>query len=268
VLSPKTHNINCHFDNTKYKTLRLRAFYAVPKMVVIPSTSSLRKRKLMSALDSVGGASQARIALVRQMLASSSVREACSLVQRWHLQHAFEPTQLLQRLVQCKQYGSALRFAREFGLTEQYPTQALLLRMLDDKRYEGALKFVGAGSRSVDGRVAPVDVLQMLVRDGKDEVALKYVHKFKATARFPPAQLVERCLQRSGELSVRASAMLLKYVKLFGLEATYPLPQLVERVAASGITVHDMDGKFVLKGRRRLQAFSGVAQPSGAASAP
>ena len=146
--------------------------------------------------------------------------------------------------------------------------QALLFRMLEEKRFEGALKFVGASSRSVDGQHAPTDVLQMLVHEGKDEVALKYVHKFKATARFPPAELVERCLQRSGELSVRASAMLLKYVKLFGLEATYPLPQLVERVTASGITVHDMDGKFILKGRRRQQAFSGVSQPAGAASAP
>jgi hypothetical protein len=140
--------------------------------------------------------------------------------------------------------------------------------MLEEKRYEGALKFVGASSRSVDGRHGPLDVLQMLVHEGKDDIALKYVHKFKATARFPPAQLVERCLQRSGELSVRASAMLLKYVKLFGLEATYPLPQLVERVIASGVAVHDMDGKFVLKGRRRRQAFSGVAQPTGATSAP
>ena len=58
VLSPKTHNINCHFDNAKYKQLRLRAFYAVPKMVVIPSTASLRKRKLMSALESTGPAPQ------------------------------------------------------------------------------------------------------------------------------------------------------------------------------------------------------------------
>ena len=107
------------------------------------------------------------------MLASSSVREACTLVQRWHLQHAFEPTQLLQRLVQAKQYGPALRFAREFGLTEQYPTQALLLRILEEKRYELALKVVGALSTSVDGQHAPADVLQMLVHDGKHELALK-----------------------------------------------------------------------------------------------
>ena len=58
MLSPKTHNINCHFDNAKYKQLRLRAFYAVPKMVVIPSTASLRKRKVMSALESTGAAPQ------------------------------------------------------------------------------------------------------------------------------------------------------------------------------------------------------------------
>jgi len=268
VLIPKTHNLNCHFDNAKYKQLRLRAFYALPKMVVIPSTASLRKRKLMSALESTDPAPQARIALVRQLLAASRVREACSLVQRWHLQHAFEPTQLLQRLVVAKQYGPALRFAREFGLTDQYPTQALLLRMLEEKRYEGALKFVGARSASIDGQHAPVDVLQMLVVDGKHELALKYVHKFGASARFPPAQLVERCLQQGGELSVRASAMLLKYVKVFKLEATYPMERIVERVTASGITVHDMDGRYVLKGRRRQAAFSGVAAPGGATSAP
>ena len=69
------------------------------------------------------------------------------------------------------------------------------------------------------------------------------MHKFGASARFPPAQLVERCLQQGGELSVRASAMLLKYVKVFKLEATYPMERIVERVTASGITVHDMDGR-------------------------
>lgn len=134
VLSPKTHNIICHFDNSKYKQLRLRAFYAVPKMVVIPSASSLKKQKFLHAIEATGSAQNARIALVRQLLASSSLREACSLVQRWHLQHAFEPTQLLQRLVHSKQYGAALRFAREFGLADQYPTQELLMRMLEEKR--------------------------------------------------------------------------------------------------------------------------------------
>ena len=96
----------------------------------------------------------------------------------------------------------------------------------------------------------------------------RYVHKFGASARFPPAQLVERCLGQGGELSVRASAMLLKYVRLFNLEATFPLDSIVARVTASGITVHDMDGRYVLKGRRRQAAFSGVAAPGGATSAP
>ncbi|KAL3914807.1 MAG: hypothetical protein SGPRY_007489 [Prymnesium sp.] len=45
-----------------------------------------------------------------------------------------------------------------------------------------------------------------------------YVHKFGVTSRFPPVQLVERCLQQGGELTVRAAAMLLKYVKIFKLE--------------------------------------------------
>ncbi|KAL1496510.1 hypothetical protein AB1Y20_016464 [Prymnesium parvum] len=268
VLGPRTHNINCLFDNTKYKQLRLRAFYAVPKMVVIPSTASLRKRKFVHALEATPPDSHARISLVRQLLASSSLREACSLVQRWHLQHAFEPTQLLQRLVRSKQYGPALRFAREFGLMEQYPTHELLLRMVEEKRYDGVLKFVSARTASVDGQHAPADVVQMLVLDGKHELALKYVHKFGAEARFPPAQLVEHCLQQSKELTVRASAMLLKYVKVFQLEATYPMDQILERVTASGIIVHDLDGRYILKGRRRQAAFSGVPAPTGSTSAP
>ena len=94
------------------------------------------------------------------------------------------------------------------------------------------------------------------------------MHKFGASARFPPAQLVERCLGKGGELSVRAAAMLLKYVRVFNLEATFPIESIVERVTASGITVHDMDGRYVLKGRRRQAAFSGVAAPGGATSAP
>lgn len=134
VCGPKTHNITCQFDNEKYKVLRLRAFYAVPKMVVIPSSSSLHKRKFLTSIEATSADPTARIGLIRQLLASSHLREACSLVQRWHLEHAFEPTQLLQRLVRGRQYGPALRFAREFGLSELYPTRALLLRMLEEKR--------------------------------------------------------------------------------------------------------------------------------------
>ena len=42
-----------------------------------------------------------------------------------------------------------------------------------------------------------------------------------------------------------------QYVRVFRLEATYPMDALLERVTASGVTVHEMDGKFVLKGRKR-----------------
>ena len=48
---------------------------------------------------------------------------------------------------------------------------------------------------------------------------------------------------------------------------------LLERVAASGVTVHEIDGRYILKGRRR-QAASLAAEgaenppPSRAGSAP
>jgi len=44
VLTSRTHNMRMVFDSAKYKELRLRAFYAVPKMVVIPSASALLRR--------------------------------------------------------------------------------------------------------------------------------------------------------------------------------------------------------------------------------
>jgi len=269
VLSSKTHNINVAFDNAKYKQLRLRAFYAVPKMVVIPSASVLRKRKLQQAADGTFASMSSRIAHVRELLSANDLRMACDLVQRWHLEHAFEPTQLLQRLVDRKEYTAAFRFAREFGLTKEYPTQALLRRMLEDKRYDGALKYVGAHAESVDGAMAPEDVVQLMVRSGKHEVALKYVHKFRASSRFPPAQLVECCLQSKQELSVRTCAMLLKYVSVFKLEEMFPLPQLLERITESGITVRELaSGKFVLKGRRRLEAGGSVgASPANSVAA-
>ena len=75
---------------------------------------------------------------------------------------------------------------------------------------------------------------------------------------------MQRCLETTAELSVRASSMLLKYIKLFGLEASFPISDLLERFTASGIIVHDMGGKYVLKGRRRQAAFSGVSQPNTA----
>lgn len=272
VVSSKTYNIKVHFDNPRHSVVRLRAFYAVPKMVVIPSSSCLHRRKLQQAIETAGSAPHARTALVGQMIARGALVDACALVQRWGLQAAFDPAQLLQLLLQSKHYSAAFRYAREFGLKQLYPTQALLQRMLQDKYYEGALKYVGANASSVDGEHAPADVLQLLVRSGKHDVALKYVHKFRATSRFPPAQLVGRCLSRQGDLTVRCCAMLLKYVKLFGLESSYPTASLIERASRSGIHVTSLENKYVFKGRRRQAATgcSGLGQSHGmrGASAP
>ncbi len=268
ALSSKTHNIHVYFDSPKYKQLiRLRAFYAVPKMVVIPSSSALRKRKFQQAAAATPAVAAMRVNAVRDALASGQLRRACDLVVRWQLRHAFEPTQLLQQLLDAKEFAAAVRFSREFGLTHEYPSQALLRRMLEAKRFEGVLKHVDARSASVDGDVAPTDVVSQLVRSGKPDVALKYVHKFGAASKFPPAQLVGRCLQGSGELNVRTSAMLLKYVSLFRLEEAFPLNKLVERVEASGITVHALPrGRYILKGRKRAAAnLSTVGAEAGGA---
>ena len=154
----------------------------------------------------------------------------------------------------------------------EYPPRELLRRMLDERRFEGALKYVHATSASVDGEQAPADVVSALVRHGKHDVALKYVHKFGAAARFPPAQLVRQCLAAPGQLTVRAGAMLLKYVSLFQLEEAFPLPTVVERVEASGITVHALpSGRYILKGRRRAERSAGAAAgvaPMQVGSAP
>jgi len=50
----------------------------------------------------------------------------------------------------------------------------------------------------------------MLVGSGRTDVALKYVHKFGASARFPPALLVSRCLATEAPLTVRTCSLLLK----------------------------------------------------------
>ena len=227
ALSSRTQDINVVFDAPKYThTMKLRAFYAVPKMVVIPSGTSLGKRKLRQAADSTRAMLALRTQLVSQMLGRGEVRAACGLVQRWQLTHVFEPTQLLQRMLQQKEYTAVFRFAREFGLTEQYPAQALLQRMLEERRYEGALKFVRPGCTSVDGQHSPTDVLAMLVGSGRTDVALKYVHKFGAAARFPPELLVSRCLATEAPLTVRTCSLLLKYVALFRLEELYPPAQV------------------------------------------
>ena len=265
VLTPKTHNINVHFDNPKYKSLRLRAFYAVPKMVVIPSAAALRRQKLMQAVDTTPPSEIQRVSLVRSLLATGSLRAACALVARWGLQRTFDPQGLVERLLQAKCYNAAVRFAREFGLGNVHPAPTLLRRMLDEKHYDGALKHIGSRTASIDGEVTPADVLQKMVGEGNHAVALKYVHKFKASERFPPSQLVSSCLASHEDLTVRTCGMLLKYVKVFGLENTYPMAHLLERVAASGVTVHEMDGKYVLKGRRR-QSSSQPQTNSGSAS--
>ena len=52
VLSSRTQDINVVFDSPKYpQAMKLRAFYAVPKMVVIPSGSCLGKRKLQASVS-------------------------------------------------------------------------------------------------------------------------------------------------------------------------------------------------------------------------
>ena len=154
--------------------------------------------------------------------------------------------------------------------------------MVQRKHYGGALKQTKATALSVDGERTPAEVIGMMMQEGQDAVALKYVHKFKLGEQFPPEEIVRAVLNSSGELCVRTCAMLLKYVPLFGLESAFPMAQLLERVASSGVTVHEMDGRYVVKGRRRQVAQPGLSggshgnspQPgtspvtSGAGSAP
>jgi hypothetical protein len=182
-------------------------------MVIIPSSSALRKQKLQLAIGSTPADDAARASLVRQLLTLGSTREACSLVLRWKLQRTFEPSALVQRLVQTKHHAAAVRFAREFGLggdADELSPRGLLARMLREKRFEGALKAVGASSATVDGTSSPSDVIELMVREGNHAVALKYVHKFGLRATFPPAGLVEACLKAEGELTVRTCGLLLK----------------------------------------------------------
>ena len=267
----QTQNIMCTWDNPKYKQLlKLRAFYAVPKMVVIPSSQALRKQKLLTAVGSTPQSEAARYALIRQLLASGSVRSACKLVLRWQLQSTFPPAELIERLMTHKCYASAVRYARDFKVAKEHPVRSLLHRMLTEKRYEAALKQVSKSTSLVDGEMKPSDVIRLMIDEGQHAVALKYVHKFNLSEAFPPTELVQRALEPiDGELSVRTCAMLLKYVRLFKLEETYPMEGLLERIASSGITVHDMgDGKYVLKGRRRQVAQPGMASGGSTGASP
>jgi hypothetical protein len=166
VLSQKTHNINVHFDNPKYKQLRLRAFYAIPKMVVIPSSAALRKQKLHLAAGATPATEAQRVALVHTLLAGGSVRAACKLVTQWGLLQFFDKHMLLEQLLQSRCYSSAIRFAREFELEESHPAHATIRKMLEEKHYEGALKHVGSTSTTVDGEHTPADVLQLMVGAG------------------------------------------------------------------------------------------------------
>ena len=120
---------------------------------------------------------------------------------RWQLQHAFEPTQLLQRL-QAKQYGAA-RFAREFGL------ERLQSRRPSPGWWttagEAILKHVHASAANVDGRgLTPSTCSQLVGAGPRRRVEVR--PQVQGRRRFPPAQLVEACLKREGELTVRIAA--------------------------------------------------------------
>ena len=233
-------------------------------MVVIPSSAALRKQKLLHAVESTPDLEVKRVALVRSLVTSGSVRAACSLIHRWKLQGHFDPPALLERLLQYRCYSAAIRFARDFGCADTLPRREILRRMLEDRQYDAALKHVSKTCDLVDGERSPSDVLQLLVGAGHHALALKYVHKFGAESAFPPPDLVRSILHTEGELSVRTCGMLLKYVRLYELEASFPIEQILERITASGVTVHEMDGKYVLKGRRR----SHISQPHASGSGP
>lgn len=104
-----------------------------------------------------------------------------------------------------------------------------MCRRLKEKHYEGALKQVNHRSRSIDGQHSPADVLRLMVTDGQHAVALKYVHKFGASEQFPPEQLVGRCLESAGELTVRTCAMLLKCTRH---GAAFPAVRAIARTRA------------------------------------
>ena len=167
ALTQRTHNIILDFDNPKYKAgLRLRAFYAVPKMVVIPSSSALRKQKLQQAVEATPEGEAQRIALVRSLIAANSIRAACAQICRWKLEEHFDLPLLLERLISAKHYSAALHFSRAYKLQSTFSAASLFRRMLEEKHYEGPLKHVGATQASVDGQHTPADVLQLLVGSG------------------------------------------------------------------------------------------------------
>jgi hypothetical protein len=112
--------------------------------------------------------------------------------------------------------------------------------MLHERQFEGPLKHAGAKRASIDGVHTPDDVLRLLVGAGHHAIALKYVHKFGASERFPPQQLVSSCLEAEGKWTVQTCGLLLKYVKVFGLETLYPIKELLDRVERCGVTVHDV----------------------------
>lgn len=270
LLPPRTHNINVVFDHPKYNGLpqRLRAYFALPKMVVIPSATALRKHKLLNACDVTPSSEAQRVLLVRSLLTSGSIRAACVLISRWKLSSQFDPRVLIDQLVATKCFSAAVRFAREFGLTrlrassDGYCAANLYRKMLEEKHYEGPLKHLGATQTTVDGEHTPYDLLQLLVGAGRYAVALKYVHKFGAAEQFPPHQLVSSCWQAESEWTVRTCGLLLKYIKIFDLEHAFPMKSVIKRVEASGVTVHEVDGSYVLKGRRRRA----ISTPDAASS--
>ena len=167
-----------------------------------------------------------------------------------------------------KYFAAALRFARDFRLAEEHPVRELLRKMLDCKHYESALKHANVRDASVDGEHSPLTVLHRMIAGGQSAVALKYVHKFKLAEQVPPAPLVRACLDEPGELCVRTCGLLLKYVKVFQLEESFPMDELLARVKASGVVVHEMDGNFVCKGRRRQVAQPGGSLSTGASPQP
>ena len=274
VLSNRTHNICASFDNPKFRNQRLRAYYAIPKMVIIPSSSAQRKMKLRSKMK-VADEVASREDHVKLILMQGDTKFACELILQWRIGELFDLAGLVRQLTAEKEYTAALRFSREFGLQKSISRDGILREMLDSKRYAGVLRQTNPRSRLVDEHLRPEHVLRRLVAAGHQAVALKYVHKFDAASKFPPVELVNQCLGAPGEFTVRSAALLLKYVQIFQLEDRFPPASIVEYATKKGILVHEMGNsekkKYILKGSKRLQPTADYPMyhaPVRAGSAP
>ena len=185
VLSQKTHNINVHFDNPKYKQLRLRAFYAVsptpamrsPQEPLLPCCPCCPCLPLLPLLPGPTPLP----ALPRAQLPKMVVIPSSAALRKQKLLHAVDATaggeqqriHLVHRLLGSGSVRAACGLVSRWQLQHYFEPRHLVDKLLQTRSFSAAVRFAREFKLSADHPASAL--FRKMVAEKHYEGALKHV---------------------------------------------------------------------------------------------